>query len=85
MRKIYKLADRQQNANLLEYQQEIMDTVNSVVPGKNPQVFSDHFETDPLTHQEAVKLGRALSKISGLKSFGKQVTIFRLFEGSLKE
>ena len=85
MRKIYKLADRQQNANLLDYQQEIMDTVNSVVPGKNPKVFADHFETDPLSHQEAVKLGRALSKISGLKSFGKQVTIFRLFEGFLKE
>lgn len=85
MRKIYKFADRQQQADLTNYQQEIIDTVNSVVPGKNPKVFADRFETDPLTHQEAVRLGRALSKISGLKSFGKQVTIFRLFEGSLKE
>lgn len=85
MKKIYKLADRSQKADLLDYKQEIIDTVNAVAPDKNPKVYADHFETDPLTHQEAVKLGRALSKISGLKSFGKQVTIFRLFEGSLKE
>ena len=85
MKKIYKLADRSQNANLLKYSEAIIETVNAVVPGKNPVVYADRFETDMLTHKEAVALGRALSKIPGLQQYGKQVTIFRLFQGSIKK
>ena len=64
---------------------KIIDTINAVAPGKNPKVYADHFETDVLTHKEAVALGRALSKVEGLQKLGKQVTIFRLFQGSVKE
>ena len=85
MKKIYKLADGKQNANLTEYQQAIIDTVEKVVPGKNPKVYADHFETDELTHSEAVTLGRALSRLPELQQLGKQVTTFWLFKGSLKE
>lgn len=85
MKKVYKLADRSQQANLLDYQQEIINTINAVTPGKNPKVYADHFEIDVLTHKEAVALGRALSRVEGLQRLGKQVTIFRLFQGSVKE
>ena len=85
MKKIYKLADKKQNANLLDYEQEIIKTVNMVVPGKNPKVYKDYFEIEMLTHQEAVALGRALAKVKDLQKFGKQVTTFRLFQGSIKK
>lgn len=59
----------------------IVDTINSTVPNKNPQVYRDHFSTDELSHSEAVLVGRALSKVPELKKYGKNITIFRLFDG----
>jgi len=77
-----KLADStHSDVDLREYAELIIETVNNTVSGKNPQVFEDHFETDSLTHSEAVALGRALAKLSELKCYGKMVTIFRLFDG----
>lgn len=67
--------------DLRQYSQLIIDTVESIVPGKNPQVFSDYFSTDPLTQWEAIQLGRALSKLPQLAAYGKEVTSFRLFDG----
>lgn len=69
------------NVDLRKYKQLIIDTINSTVPNKNPQVYRDHFSTDELNHSEAVLVGRALSKIPELKKYGKSITIFRLFDG----
>lgn len=81
----YKLSDRSQNVDLRQYQDEIVDTINEAVPGKHPKVYADHFTTDQLTHSEAVRIGRALSKSDNLAAFGKTVTTFRLFSGTTVE
>ena len=83
MKKIYRLADSKQEVNLLDYEKVIIEKVNEVIPGKNPKVYKDHFETDELSHSEAVALGRALSRVEDLQKMGKQVTTFRLFKGCL--
>lgn len=67
--------------DLRQYEQIIIDTVNSTIPNKNPKVFKDYFSTDPLTQSESVALGRALAKIPALNSLGKTITTFRLFDG----
>lgn len=82
MKKIYRLANSKQHANLLDYEQIITEKINEIVPGKNPKVYADHFETDELTHSEAVTLGRALSRLPELQQLGKRITTFRLFRGS---
>ena len=69
------------NIDLKKYEQIIVDTINTTVPGKNPKVYHSCFTTDALTQSEAVSLGRALAKIDELSRFGKEVTIFRLFDG----
>ena len=69
------------DVDLRRYRQIIIDTINETVAGKNPEVYRDHFSTDSLEHKEAVAVGRALAKIPGLKRLGKEVTIFRLFDG----
>lgn len=77
-----RLADSDhRDIDLREYEQLIIDTVNSTVANKNPKVFKDYFSTDPLTQSESVLLGRALSKLTELKCYGKEVKIFRLFDG----
>lgn len=81
----YKLSDRSQNVDLRQYQDEIVDTINEAVPDKHPKVYADHFTTDQLTHSEAVRIGRALSKSDNLAAFGKTVTTFRLFSGTTVE
>ena len=81
----YKLSDRSQNVDLRQYQDEIVDTINEAVPDKHPKVYKDHFTTDQLTHSEAVRIGRALSKSDNLAAFGKTVTTFRLFSGTTVE
>ena len=69
------------NVDLRQFEQLIIDTVEHIVPGKNPKVFHDYFSTDPLTQGEAVALGRELSKLPELKDYGKEITTFRLFDG----
>ena len=81
----YKLSDRSQNVDLRQYQDEIVDTINEAVPDKHPKVYKDHYTTDQLTHSEAVRIGRALSKSDNLSAFGKTVTTFRLFSGTTVE
>ena len=81
-----KLSDStHRKIDLRNYETSIINTVNATVSGKNPKVFEDYFSTDPLSQREAVLLGRALSKIPELKSLGKTVTIFRLFDGKTYE
>lgn len=67
--------------DLCQHAQLIIDTVEAIVPGKNPQVFRDYFSTDPLSQGEAILLGRELSKLPELAAYGKTVTSFRLFDG----
>lgn len=69
------------DVDLRLYKNLIVNTINATVPNKNPKVFEDYFSTDVLTQSEAVAVGRALAKIDELKLYGKQVTIFRLFDG----
>ena len=80
----YKLADSEKRSetNLTDFSDIIIETINITVPGKHPKVYHDHFITDELTHSEAVRIGRALSKIEELCNLGKTVTQFRLFEGT---
>lgn len=82
LRRKYRLADSQhRDIDLRQYESLIIQTVNDTIPNKNPMVFKEYFSTDPLTQSEAVSLGRALSKLSDLKVYGKTVTTFRLFNG----
>ena len=67
--------------DLRQYEDLIIQTINETVPGKNPKVFEDYYSTDILTKGESIRIGRALSKIPQLKQYGKEVTIFRLFDG----
>ena len=77
-----KLSDiKYKNIDLRKFSDVIIDTVNKIIPGKNPKVFETYFSTDLLTQSEAVALGRALAKIEELSIYGKQITTFRLFEG----
>ena len=71
--------------DLRQFEDIIIQTVNTTVKGKNPKVSKNYFSTDLLTQSEAVSLGRALAKIEELKVYGKSVTIFRLFDGKVYE
>lgn len=86
MKRKCRLSDAEhRNTDLTQYAEEIIETINRVVPNKNPEVFPDSFQTDPLDRGEAIRVGRALTKIPGLSACGKVVTIFRLFDGELVE
>ena len=71
------------NIDLTRFEDDIINAVNKIAPKKNPKVFKEYFSTDPLTQSEAVLLGRELSKIEGLKDYGKTITTFRLFDGKV--
>lgn len=82
LRRKCRLADKaHKDVDLRQYAKIIIDTINETVPGKQPKVYKTHFETDLLSQWEAVQVGRALSKLDELKPYGKQVTVFRLFDG----
>lgn len=86
MRRMFKLSDiSHKNVDLRNYESEILEIANRVIPGKNPKVYQTHFMTDELTQGERVRLGRELSKTPRLKQYGKEVTSFRLFEGKSVE
>ena len=73
-RRKYKFADNQyHDVDMKQYSRIIIDTINKTVPNKHPKVFKDHFSTDPLTQSETVRVGRALSKLEELNSYGKTV------------
>ena len=79
-----RLADTNHaDIDLRDYEKVITETVNRVVPGKNPRVFKEYFSTDVLSQSESVRLGRALAQIEELNALGKTVTIFRLFDGKV--
>lgn len=83
-RRKYRLVNPgHRDIDLKNFEETIIATVNATVPGKNPEVYKDYFSTDLLSQSEAVTLGRALSKIQELNVYGKQVTMFRLFEGKV--
>lgn len=85
-RRVCRLSDKNyRNIDLRRFEEEIINTINETVPNKNPRVNATSFSTDELTQSESIKLGRALAKLEDLVCYGKQVTIFRLFEGRLQE
>ena len=67
--------------DLRKYADIIKATIETTVPGRNPEVYASYFSTDPLSQSEAVAVGRALAKVDVLNGFGKTVTTFRLFDG----
>ena len=82
MRRKCKLANTSfKDIDLRNFEQIIVDTINSTVTDKNPMVFKDYFSTDSLTQSESVAIGRALSKIAELNVYGKSIITFRLFDG----
>ncbi len=81
----YRLSDTSRNVDLRQYKDEIVNIINEAVPGKHPKVYADHFTTEQLTHSEAVRIGRALSKSDNLAAYGKTVETFRLFSGTTVE
>ena len=82
LRRRCRLADKaHKDVDLRQYAKIIIDTINETVPNKNPKVYQSYFSTDPLSQWEAVQLGKALAKLDELKPYGKQVTVFRLFDG----
>ena len=79
-----RLADTNHaDIDLRDYSKIIKETIEQVIPGKNPRVFKEYFSTDVLSQSESVRLGRALAKIEELNALGKTVTIFRLFDGKV--
>ena len=83
MRRKYKLTNKDYaHVNLKVYEHIIIETINNIVPNKNPKVFDIYFSTDVLNQSESVAIGRALSKIYELKAFGKSVMTFRQFDGN---
>ena len=85
-RRVCRLADRRyKDIDLRQYEQIIINAINSIAPDKHPEVSKDSFSTDELTHSQAVQLGRALSRLNGLKAYGKEVKQYRLFEGRIME
>ena len=86
-KRICKLADKnlRKTIDLRNYEDIIIDTINEVVPNKNPIVQSDHFSTDVLTHSEALRLGFALAEKPEIAKLGILVSIFRLFNGHIVE
>ena len=75
MRRKCTLANKNfKNIDLRNFEQIIVDTINSTVTGKNPKVYKDYFSTDSLTQSESVAIGRALSKIAELNVYGKSIT-----------
>ena len=82
MRRMFRLSDAShKDIDLREYEDEILEIADRIIPGKNPKVYQNYFMTDELTQGERVRLGRELSKSPRLKQYGKEVTSFRLFEG----
>lgn len=79
-----RLADSaHRDVDLRKHAPIIIATVEKIVPNKNPKVYKEYFSTDPLTQSESVLLGRALAKLPELSSYGKSITIFRLFDGKM--
>ena len=82
IRRVCRLADNEhKDVDLRNYEAEILEVIDRIAPNKNPVVEKDNFSTDELTQSEAVKIGRELYKIDGLKDYGKLVTQARLFTG----
>ena len=81
-RRICRLADSNyKDIDLRDYEAEILAAIEKIAPGTHPVVEKGSFTTDELTQSQAVRLGRELYQIDGLKKYGKIVTQARLFTG----
>lgn len=58
-----------------EHEADLMAAAKEAIPNKSLNVYEDHLLVDELTKQEAILLGRAVAKISGLNGLAiKKVT-----------
>lgn len=81
-RRICRLAgSNHKDVDLRDYEAEILEAIERIAPGFHPTVEKDSFSTDELTQSQAVRLGRELFQIDGLKKYGKLVSQARLFTG----
>lgn len=72
MRRMFRLSDAShKDIDLREYEDEILEIADRIIPGKNPKVYHNYFMTDEPTQGERVRLGRELSKSSRLKQYEK--------------
>ena len=86
MRRMFRLSDAShKDIDLREYEDEILEIADRIIPGKNPKVYQNYFMIDELTRGERVRLERELSKSPQLKKYRKEVINFRLFEGKSVE
>ena len=50
MRRMFRLSDAShKDIDLCEYEDEIMEIADRIIPGKNPKVYQNYFMTDELT------------------------------------
>ena len=86
MHRMFRLSDAtHKDIVLREYEDEILEISDRIIPEKNPKVYQNYFMTDELTQGERVRLEREISKSPRLKQYGKKVMSFRLFEGKSVE
>ena len=73
MRRMFRLSDAShKDIDFREYEDEILEIADRILPGKNPKVYQNYFMTDELTQGERVRLGRELSKSPRLKKYRKK-------------
>ncbi len=50
MRRMFRLSDAShKDIDLCEYEDEILEIADRIIPGKNPKVYQNYFMTDELT------------------------------------
>ena len=50
MRRMFRLSDAShKDIDLREYEDEILEIADRIIPGKNPKVYQNYFMTDELT------------------------------------
>ena len=50
------------SVDLRDYEQIIIETIESTVAGKHPKVYKDYYSIDESSQSEYVAIGRALAK-----------------------
>lgn len=86
MRRMFRLSDASHKDIVLrEYEDEILEIADRIIPGKNPKVYQNYFMNRWTDTGGRVPFGEGIIKSPRLKQYGKEVTSFRLFEGKSLE
>ena len=63
MRRMFRLSDAShKDIDLREYEDEILEIADRIIPGKNPKVYQNYFMTDELTQGESLFGERIIQK-----------------------